>query len=131
MDSGMQRCTGLDELILNVNDSRIFRCGRCAGDGCPRMEYFGILASADEVYGICLLHYLEKNRRPRRRGLRRQPFGLAPGLSHSVPLAARSDQSLSLTYVRDLLPQPLCGRIKRWAILFGNAKAAAASEGTK
>ena len=44
---------------------------------------------------------------------------------------ARRDQSLSLTYVRDLLPQPLCGRIKRWAILFGNAKAAAASEGTK
>ena len=40
---------------------------------------------------------------------------------------ARRDQSLSLTYVRDLLPQPLCGRIKRWAILFGNAKAAAAA----
>ena len=36
----MQRCTGLDELILSVNDSRIFRCGRCAGDGCPRMENF-------------------------------------------------------------------------------------------
>ena len=56
----MRVCTGLDELILNVNDSRIFRCGRCVEEGCPRMEYFGNLASADEVYGICLLHYLEK-----------------------------------------------------------------------
>ena len=62
----MRVCTGLDELILNVNDLRIFGCGRCAGDGCPRMEYFGNLASADEVYGICLLHYLEKNRRFRK-----------------------------------------------------------------
>ena len=40
MDSGMQRCTGLDELILSVNDSRIFGCGRCVVDGCPRMEFF-------------------------------------------------------------------------------------------
>ena len=36
----MQRCTGLDELILSVNDSRIFGCGRCVVDGCPRMEFF-------------------------------------------------------------------------------------------
>ena len=78
------------------------------------MEYFGNLASADEVYGICLLHYLEKK----------------PQTTQTRAIARR-DQSLSLTYVRDLLPQPLCGRIKRWAILFGNAKAAAASEGTK
>ena len=47
---------------------------------------------------------------PHRRGLRRQSFGLAPGLSHFVPRTARSDQSLSPRYARELLPQPLCGR---------------------
>ena len=33
---------------------------------------------------------------PHRRGLRRQSFGLVPGLSHFVPRTTRSDQSLSL-----------------------------------
>ena len=57
----------------------------------------------------CLaLDTFDKKRRPHRRGLRRQSFGLAPGLSHFVPLAARSDQSLPLD--GGLLPQPLCGR---------------------
>ena len=47
----------------------------------------GIFLPALDTFG--------KKHRPHRRWLRRQPFGLAPGLSHSVPLAARSDQSLS------------------------------------
>ena len=77
--------------------------------GVRAWKYFGGLMSADEVYGIRLLTYLEKPQTTQTRAI------------------ARRDQSLSLTYVRDLLPQPLCGRIKRWAILFGNAKAAAAA----
>ncbi|MBO5003527.1 hypothetical protein J6C36_04580 [Methanocorpusculaceae archaeon] len=84
--------------------------GGVRGMGVRAWKNFGNLASADEVYGICLLHYLEKK----------------PQTTQTRAIARR-DQSLSLTYVRDLLPQPLCGRIKRWAILFGNAKAAAAA----
>ena len=101
--------------------------GGVRGMGVRAWNNLGIWLLRMKCMGFASCIIWKKNRRPRRRGLRRQPFGLAPGLSHSVPLAARSDQSLSLTYVRDLLPQPLCGRIKRWAILFGNAKAAAAA----
>ena len=102
--------------------------GGVRGMGVRAWKNFGNLASADEVYGICLLHYLEKKpQTTQTRAIARRDA--SHNLSRYVLLtrACRSRPSLSLTYVRDLLPQPLCGRIKRWAILFGNAKAAAAA----
>ena len=59
----MRVCTGLDELILNVNDSRIFRCGRYAGDGCPRMvalsAWSAVFPHLSKAYNTFILNLSE------------------------------------------------------------------------